>query len=163
MNTTTAAPAAVSTPHAAALELLRTEAQNLLRRQVRLDRDWNKAISQPPRTYNPDAVDAAETAVKDNRDVLARIRESISTLERAQADREAEQAARSEQLPEAAREAIMKQFIQRPQLLEITGHEYLGNNSWNVDTRIQYAGTDRPEPRAFLLVRTDNYTLLVNP
>jgi hypothetical protein len=155
MNTTT--------PHAAAIELLTREAEALQRKQIILDRNWRKAIAQPPRAYSPADVDAAQDAVNKNRDLTGRLRESIGALQTDQAARAAQQAERDAQLPTAAGEAIKKFFIERPEALDITGSEYLGHGQWNVDAHVQYAGTTRVEPRSFLLVRTPDFRLLVNP
>ncbi len=160
---TTTAPTLTGQPHALAMDILSVEAQDLAHRQLRLDRAARRAATQPPSKYDPADVARTEAAAALNRDRHARICESIRALESDAAARAAEQLARKEELPEAAAEAIMKSFIVRPDALEILKWDYLGNDSWNVEAKVTYAGIHTPIPRAFLLVRTADYLLLVNP
>jgi hypothetical protein len=90
-------------------------------------------------------------------------RMTVLAIETLQNYLEALQAVPIPPLPADAADVISRYFISPPENVEIISSDYLGGNCWNVETRVTYAGTDKPEPRPFLLVLSDAGKLLVNP
>ena len=149
-----------TTPHAFAIDVLKKELADCSLQASAADTKARQAAARPAR----DGAERARTAAAAARwrDLHARLNESLLVLEEAQ--RADQPQARGGELNYfAAADAIAGHFISRPENIEIINAKPLGHGSWDVETKVTYAGTDKPEPRPFLLVRTSTGKLLVNP